>query len=507
MRSPNSPMSQNSKKQDAKKKWTKWITLVVCFLLIPGILCLLAWATPAIAETPKRYDELTFPPLPEIQIPDLKETKLKNGLTVYLLEDHELPLVGGQAWIKTGTRFDPKDKVGLASIVGEVIRTGGTQDHPADQLNQTLEQRAASVEVGISETSGNASFNALSEDLTEVFGLFAEVLRQPAFPEDKITLSKTQHMGAIQRRNDDPGDIGTREFKKVIYGDQSPYARLEEYESIRNISAQDIRTFYEDYFQPNRVILGIVGDFDSATMMKLVEAKLGDWQSLERKVSDDVPPASQTVQGGTYLVNQPQLTQSTVQIGHIGGQLKEPDVFPLYVMNEILNSFGGRLFNEVRSRLGLAYSVYGVWSPRYDYPGLFISGGQTRSEATVPFINAVKSEIQQLRQAPVSQTELDQAKDAILNSFVFNFEKPSQTLSRLMKYDYYGYPKDFIFKYQAGVKAATVNSVLDAAQRNLQPDKLVTLVVGSEKMIQPSLNTLDPNIQMIDATIPGSPSA
>lgn len=504
MRSPLSPMD---KEPNQRKRMTKLITLVICFLLIPGFLMLLAWISPAMAEMPQRYDQLTFPPLPEVQIPEMERNTLSNGMTVYLVEDHELPLVSGQALIKTGNRLEPADKVGLASIVGAVVRTGGTRTHPADALNQQLEQLAASVEVSMGEAAGNASFSALSEDLPQVFSLFSEVLREPAFPQDQIELSKTQIRGSIQRRNDDPDDIGSREFQRLIYGKQSPYARIEEYESINSISSEDINAFYQRYFRPNRIILGIVGDFDSKSMLQLIQQEFEDWQPTEPESVDILPKVQQVVESGTYLVDKPELTQSTIQIGHIGGQLNEPDVFALYVMNEILNSFGGRLFNEVRSRLGLAYSVYGVWSPQYDYPGVFVSGGQTRSEATVPFIKAVKAELEKMRQTEVTQAELDQAKDAILNSFVFNFEKPGQILSRLMRYKYFDYPEDFLFKYQREVKATTTRDVLEAARRNLNPEKLVTLVVGSQEMIQPNLKSLDPGTQLVDVTIPGTPTA
>ena len=472
-----------------------------CFLIIPGILVFLAWITPAIAQTPKHFDELTFEPLPELQFPDYQRTTLTNGMTVYLMEDHDLPLVSGQAWIKTGSRLEPADKIGLASITGEVVRSGGTQSHSPDELNQLLEQKAASVEVSVGESSGQAGFSALSEDLDSVFNLFAEVLTEPAFPQDKIDLAKTQRIGSIQRRNDDPDNVGRREFRRLVYGNQSPYARIQEYDSINKISRDDIQDFYRQYFQPNRLILGLVGDFDSTQMLELLERRFGNWTSTSQG-SDVLPEVTPATLGGTYLINQPQLTQSTVQIGHLGGQLNEPDIFPLYVMNEIMNSFGGRLFNEVRSRQGLAYSVYGVWSPRYDYPGLLIAGGQTRSEATVPFIQSVKGEIAKFRQAPVSDVELSQAKDAILNSFVFNFDQPSKTLKRLMRYDYYGYPSDFIFKYQQAVKATTAQDILSAAQRNLKPDNLVTLVVGNQAGIKPTLASLDPDFETVEIEIP-----
>jgi zinc protease len=194
-------------------------------------------------------------------------------------------------------------------------------------------------------------------------------------------------------------------------------------------------------------------------------------------------------------------------MGHLGGQFNSPDYAALDVLNQVMNGFGGRLFNEVRSRQGLTYSVYGYWSPSYDYPGMFIAGGQTRSDATVPFIKAILSEIEQLRKAPVTPRELAYAKDQVLNSFVFNFQDPSQTLSRLMRYEYYGYPEDFLFRYQQGVKSTTIEDVQRVAQKYLQPDQIVTLVVGNASAINPPLTSLSTDVTSLDIRIPEAKSS
>ena len=470
-----------------------------------ALLLVLMFRSPAIAQTPKDYSELTFPPLAEIEIPDYERYELDNGMIVYLMEEHELPLVSGSAIMRTGSRLEPEAKVGLAELTGTLMRSGGTEEHPPDQLNQMLEQRAATVETSIGESSGTASFESLSEDVETVLDLFAEVLREPAFAPAQFELAKIQKQGEIARRNDDPGDIANREFQKAVYGATSPYARTVEYETLNNISREDLIDFYKQYVRPDQMILGIVGDFDSTTMKQMIEEAFGDWTASE-PFEATVPPASQKYDG-VFLIEQPQLTQSSVLVGHIGGEFDAPDYPALSVLNEVLNGFGGRLFNEVRSRQGLAYSVYGVWSPRYDYPGLFIAGGQTRSNATVPFIRSVLSEIEKVRTAPVTEAELARAKESILNSFVFNFDQPSEILGRLMRYEYFGYPEDFIFQYQQGVKETTVEEVLKAAQEHLHPDRLVTLVVGNSEQIQPPLSSLGNDVQTVDVTIPQQPSS
>ena len=488
-----------------RRQWSKrWVLMPTLSLVgLVGVL-ILGWQSPASALTPQHYDELEFPSLQEVQIPEYERYTLANGLVVYLMEDHELPLVSGSATFRTGSRFEPTDQVGLASITGDAMRLGGTVNLSPDELNEALEQRAASIETAIDTDSGSASFNALTEDLNEVFAIFADVIQQPAFAQDRIDLLKRQYSGAIARRNDDPDEITSREFRKLIYGANSPYARTIEYATLDAVTRADVLNFYQASVRPDRTILGIVGDFDPETLKPLIADYFGSWEATGEALDvADLPPVRQA-QTGVFKVEQPQLTQSYIQLGHVGGELSSPDHASLSVMNEVLNGFSGRLFNQVRSRQGLAYVVYAFWAPRYDYPGLFIGGGQTRSEATVPFIESVKAEINQIRTAPVTEAELSQAKDAVLNSFVFNFQSPDQALSRLIRYEYYDYPADFIFQFQDGVRAATSADILEAAQEHLDPDDLVILVVGNEADIQPALTTLtnDQEVTAIDVTIP-----
>jgi len=469
-------------------------------LVFITLLLVLFFRNPAVAGGARHYTELEFPPLPEIQLPEYERYQLPNGMIVYLMEDHELPLVSGSAIIRTGSRFEPPDKVGLAELTGIVMRSGGTLQHPAAELNAMLEQRAAIVETGIDVTSGNAGFNTLSQDLPTVFNLFAEVLRDPAFTEEQLMLAKTQLEGQIARRNDDPGDIASREFRKLIYGNTSPYARTVEYTTLDNISRQNLVDFYQTYFHPNQMILGIVGDFEPTQMKALITDAFADWENVSPTQNLEIPSAFQENLKGIFFVAQPQLTQSNILLGHLGGKLDDPDYPALSVLNGVMNGFGGRLFKEVRSRQGLAYSVYGFWSPSYDYPGLFIAGGQTRSDATVAFVESILAEIDKLRTDEITPEELVYAKESILNSFVFQFEDPSQTLSRLMRYEYFDYPSDFIFQYQRGVKATTEPEILRVAQTHLNPEQIVTLVVGNINDIQPPLTNLGTDVEelMID---------
>ena len=479
------------------KKIFSWLGLVLFTVLLS-----FSVRSQAIADTPKHYTELEFETLPELELPDYERYELDNGMVVYLVEDRDFPLIGGTAIIQTGSRFEPANKVGLAQLTGSIMRSGGTENHPAAELNSILEQKAASVETNISSSSGSASFSTLTEDLNTVFPLFAEVLRQPAFAADKFAIAKRQQQGSIARRNDDPSSIASREFSKVIYGETSPYARTIEYQTLDNISREDAIGFYRTYVRPENMILGIVGDFATEEMIERVQNAFGDWQVDTPIAALEPPAATQRYEGGIFAIDRPQQTQSNILLGHIGGQFNSPDYPTLSVLNGVLNGFGGRLFNEVRSRQGLAYSVYGSWSPSYDYDGMFIAGGQTQTSNTVPFVKSVTKEIKKLRNELVTEKELANAKESILNSFVFNFQNPSQTLSRLMRYEYFDYPEDFIFEYQDKIQNTSREDILDAAREYLKPQQLVTLVVGNVKAMKPPLDELKQEITLVDVSIP-----
>lgn len=477
--------------------------LVVCSVLFTH--------NPSQANTPPSYQDLVFPPLAEVQLPPYRREVLANGLVVYLMEDHQLPLVNGTMFIKVGDRWDPQSQIGLGEITGSLLRTGGTEVHSVNEINDFLEQRAASIETGIDTTQSSASFSALKEDVDSVLDLFAEILQKPAFAPDRLALIKQQTKGNIARRNDDPSDIAGREFDKLIYGAEHPYARTVEYATLDAIDREDVVRFYQQYVHPDRMILGIVGDFDTQTLLNTIKATFEPWNPPGAIPLPPLPSVEQAHSSGVFVVDQPQMTQSDVRIGHLGGLFSSPDYPPLSVLNEVLNGFGGRLYNQVRSRLGLAYSVYSYWSARFDYPGLFIAGGQTRTEATVDFIQAIRQELDGLREAPIKPQELQYAKDVVLNSFVFSFQTPAQILSRLMRYEYYGYPSDFLFTYRDQVDAVTIAEVQRVAQTYLQPEQFVTLVVGNLGPDTPSFQALvslsvTGQAETIDITTPTTPT-
>ena len=320
---------------------------------------------------PASWKALKFPPLRDIQIPKVEETTLPNGMKVYLLENHELPLVRGLALVRTGNLFDPADKVGLATITGDVIRSGGTSAKTGDQIDEQLENIAASVESQISESFASVSFSTLKERTDEVLGIFHDVLTEPAFRDDKIELTKSQLRGGISRRNDDAHGISQREFANLVYGSKTPYGWQIEYATLDNIKRDDIAGFYKRYYFPANTILAVQGDFSATEMKTKLERLFAAWTYRQPPVPA-FPKVDSHPKPGIYVATKTDVTQTNFAMGQLGGELNDKDYPALQVMSDILGGgFESRLFRQVRSKLGYAYEISSDWGANYDHPGLF----------------------------------------------------------------------------------------------------------------------------------------
>ena len=463
-------------------------------------LLLFAFGT-GLASAQKSYKEIKYPKLHEIKIPKVEEVRLKNGMRLFLLEDHELPLVHASARIRVGSVYDPPDKVGLASITGTVMRSGGTKKLSGDQIDDILESLAASVETSIGLDVGSAYMSSLKEDFDRTFAIFADILMEPAFPQDKLDLAKIEQRSMIARRNDDPNQIAFREFRKLIYGPHSVYARHPEYETIDRITREDLIAFHKKYFHPNNVILAIWGDFNKKDIVRKVEGVFQDWKPAKIEFPK-LPEVRPEYRKSVNLVRKADASQSNILMGHLGGTMDDPDYFALVVMNRILGEgFTSRLFRNVRSRQGLAYSVFGGYSANFSYPGLFYVGCQTKTQSTVKAIRAIEAEVKRITEEEVTDEELKLAKESYLNSFVFNFDSRRKIIGRILNYAYYGYPLDFLQKVKKNVEKVTKADVLRAARSHLHPDGMKILVVGNDKGFDEPLSVLGP-VNEIDITIP-----
>jgi len=469
---------------------------------LPAALALLAalLAVPSTAQVAS-VEELEYPPLPSVELPQPQRMELDNGMVVLLIEDHELPLVEARAMIRTGSRREPPDHVGVAQLAGELLRSGGTEEMPSDQLDDYLEDRAARIETRIGTAAGRASMSCLAKDLPEILGVFADVLRRPAFEEGKLEVAKTQLTASIARQNDSPGQILSREFRELVYGQGSPYATFPTYDTVGNVDRDDLAAWHQRYFHPDRILLGLVGDFDSEEALRRIEEEFGDWP---RGPEVDVPEAAyrRVANPGVFFVEKNDVTQSNIRIGHLGIRRDNPDYFAVELMNEVLGGgFAARLFSRVRSQKGLAYNVFGGVFSQWDYPGLFMMSMSTKTSTTVAGVEALIEEARNLTSEPPTDEEVERAREGILSSFVFRADSTEEILDQQLTYEYYGFPLDWLERYREGIETTTADQVRAAAEKYVHPEAFTMLVVGPSEGTDEPLEKLG-SVTPVDVTIP-----
>jgi zinc protease len=447
------------------------------------------------------YKELKYPPLKQVKIPEPVQFTLANGMRVFLLEDHELPLINGLALVRTGNLFDPADKRGLSSVMADVLRSGGTRAKTGDQIDEELENIAASVESSMGETSASVSFSGLAESTDTVLRIFKEVMTGPEFRQDKLDLTLQQENSGIDRRNDDPQGIAEREIAAILYGRDNSYGWSVEHANLARIHREDLQQFYRRYYFPKNVMLAIYGDFSASEMKGKLEKLFADW-TVEQAPVPSFPAVTAKPAPGVFLAEKSDTTQTFFALGLLGGTLRDPDYPALQVAADILGSgFTSRLMSQIRTKMGLAYSIGAGWSAAYDHPGTFRIVGSTKSSTTTEAIVAARAELEKMRAAEVTEQELQTAKDSVLNSFVFYFDSPSKTLNRVMNYEYFGYPRDFLFEYQKKVAAVTRADVLRVFRQHIDPKNLTIVAVGNPKDFGKPLSAAG-KVEAIDLTIP-----
>jgi zinc protease len=451
------------------------------------------------------WQQIPIPPLPAFKPQQPKRIELSNGMVIFLQEDHELPLISGSARVRGGSRNEPASKVGLVDIFGEVWRTGGTKTQTGDQLDDFLEVRAAKVETGGGPDSTSVSLSCLKGDFDDVFKVFVDLLRNPEFRADKLDLAQKQADDGISRRNDEIGGIAARESTKLAYGADNPYAREPEYSTIAAITRQDLLDWHKSYIHPNRIILGVSGDFDAGVMEAKLRTAFESWPKGTDLRKDDIQ--YQPAKPGYYLIPKEDVNQSNIRMVTLGTTRNNPDYYAIAVFNEAFGGgFSSRLFNDIRTKRGLAYHVGGGIGTNFGHPGIlqFVMG--TKSQSTIESIQALDEDIDNLAKQPITDDEIKQAKDAILNAFIFRLDSPDKVLAERLTYEFYGYPADWLDKYPAEIQKVTSTDVNRVAAKYVHRDQLAVLVVGNTKEFDKPLSSLGP-VKEIDITIPPPPGA
>ena len=466
----------------------------------------IAQAKPAQPATPlpqpqqaQPWKKIPIPPLPAFHPQQPKRIVLANGLTIFLQEDHELPLIDGFVLIRGGSSNEPADKAGMLDLYSQAWRTSGTAKMTGDQMDDILEAKAAKIETANDDDSTSLTWSCLSRDFDSVFSMATDLLLHPYFRVNKLQLAQQQEETGIIRRNDSASAIARREAQQLAYGKTNPYARTPEFATVQAVTLDDLNQWHARTVAPANMIVGITGDFDAAAMEQKLRAA---FDPLPRGTAFAAAPIQfAEPKPGVYFVQKEDVNQSNIWLVGLGTERNNPDYYALTVMNEIFSGgFGSRLFQSVRTRLGLAYSVSGAYGADYGHPGIFYVAAATKSSSTVQATQAMLQQVRALKTQPPTPDELRKAKDELLNSYIFHYDSRAKILREQANLAFYNYPLDFIEKYRAGIEQVTAADVTRVAQKYVHAGKLAILVVGNSQSFGTPLSTLGP-VQKLDITI------
>ncbi len=473
----------------------------VAIMLAGPALAALMLPANSTAQQNKPWEQIPVPRLHDFKPHQPKRIELKNGIVLFLQEDHELPFISGSVLIPGGARDEDLAKTGLVDLYGQTWRTSGSGKMSGDAMDDLLASKAAHIETGGDVDSTALSWDSLKGDSDQVYALAMDLLFHPKFDAAKLELAKEQDATGIVRRNDDEGEIAGREAAKLVYGKDSPYTRQPELATIAAVKLDDLQAWH-DRTIVGKLIVSVSGDFDADAMEARLRATfegLPDAKPLPARVDE-----FHDTRSGVFFIDKEDVNQSNVEIVGVGTDRRNPDVPTLAVMNDILGGgFGSRLFQKVRTELGLAYAVGGGYGFDYDHPGSFRVMVMTKSESTVDATKAAMAEIAGLNTTPFTEEELRRAKDDILNSFLFRYDTRDKVLTERVRLEFYGYPADYLETYKAALEKVTVSDLGRVARKYIHPDKLAVLVVGNGPEIKPGLDALNlGTVHRVDISIP-----
>jgi zinc protease len=417
---------------------------------------------------------------PEGRAAELSPTRITaaNGMTVLVLEQHFLPIVEIHALVKVGSAQDPLEKAGVANLVASLLDEG-TTTRSSKQLAEQIDFVGGSLEVKAGEDFTTASARVLKKDLELGFTLLADILLRPAFPKQEFERVRSQILGEIASDNDDPGHVALKAFNQLIFHNHPyrwPVNGTEE--TLSKVTLADVQSFYAREYLPNQVILAVVGDVTVEQATALVQTHFGTWKKGVTQTRAAKKPASMEKKAVQLI--EKDLTQSTIVLGHGGISRTNPDFYAVTVMNQILGAggFSSRLMDTIRDKQGLAYGIMSHYEARA-MPGSFWVNLQTKTESTNQAISGVLAEIKAIREAPVTDRELSEAKSFLMGSFPLRLESTAKLAHVLAQVEYFGLGFEYFTQYPKWIERVTKEDVQRVARQYLDPTRYALVVVGN----------------------------
>lgn len=449
----------------------------------------------AISITAARAVPLNLPKAPPLDFnpPKGERAVLSNGMVVHLLKDPSLPAVRISAIVRTGNIYDQADKVGLGSMTAGMLEDGGSASYKPEDIDKTLEYLGASINSSMSTEEARVSMFALKKDFDKVLDIYADIMMNPAFDQEKFGILKRSELEMIRRRNDDPGKAVGREALRQYYGKDHPYGRRTEAAGVDSITIEDMKAYHAAYYRPNNVIMAISGDYGSdKELLAKLEQRFGKWQKADIKFPEIPAPALNSSRK-IYLIDK-DVPQTFIMIVSKGIQRPDPVEFPFDVTNDVIGAPGlsSRLWDTVRARKGLAYSVYSLYSRRNAHPGHIFASCGTKPETYSQAMEEILRQLKIAKTEPLSEQELADSKGAKINAFVFNFKTPFDLVSQRALLEHHGFRPDYLETYVQNISAVTRDSAFAAAAKLYDPDNALIFVIGNSKKFDRPLSEFGP---------------
>ncbi|HSQ11943.1 MAG TPA: pitrilysin family protein [Candidatus Deferrimicrobium sp.] len=419
--------------------------------------------------------------LPAVAAMAPKRSVLGNGVVLLTSEQRALPMVSIELLIDAGSRHEGAKQAGLANLTAKLL-TFGTKRRSAQQINETLDFIGASLEAGCGEDVANISMTLLKKDLATGLDLLAEILTSSTFPQAEIDRQKQAIVASIRAKEEDPGAVAQKAFGAALFPD-SPYGRPVEgtEASVKALTHDGLKEFFARHYRPNRTILSVVGDVSEQEITQALNQALRGWRKGEPG-TPFTPPSK--IGAPQVLRVSKDLTQANIVLGHAGLPRNHPDYYAVQVMNYILGGggFSSRAMDSIRNERGLAYSVYSFFGAEKSH-GYFEFVMQTKNETAQEAIRLARQEIRRMREEPVSEQELSDTKNYLTGSFPLRFDTNRKVAGFLAQVEFFELGLDYPDRYNELIGKVTRADIQRVAKLYLQPDKIVTVIVGNQKKI------------------------
>jgi predicted Zn-dependent peptidase len=442
----------------------------------------------AVPQTQQMLDRTKVPPPgkpPELHVPAWTKAVVHNGATLIVSERRDLPLVSFLITFLGGAnQFETAGRRGLAAMTSSMLNEG-TTTKTGDQLSDALQLLGTNITANIGGEEGSIGFVSTKSKFDATLAILADMMMNPVFPPDALERLRARTLVMLTQSKDQPNTIGATVFAKVLYGAEHPYGQRATEASVKAITRDDVVALHKAYYQPGRAIITVVGDVNSAAVKSTIERVFAAWPKAGEKPSFNYPKLPERRPTTIYLVDKPKAAQSVFNIGLPGPPRNTPDYFALQVLNHILGGqFQSRLNYNIREVHGYSYGVNSSFAYGRG-PGAFRTGGAIMSAKTDAALSEFMKELRGIvRDRPVTDEELQTAKDALIQGLPRSFASVSAIGNAITNLTVQELPDDYYQGYAKAVSAVTKEDLLRVAKTYIDLDHLAIVIVGDRASIE-----------------------